>query len=466
MQSSIIHSLLDAVDCDVLLLHDCGHGGQVGEATTGGGVIETLAACGFESADVDGASPSFTASLVQELAHAAHTADWLSVVELHRRLIHRMQVWTPTISFADDSYSLVKVDIRTGQPMVERPRRRTPIHSFVATKPRTIVLSPLLAGAHPQDRLEDSFITLNAPATRPQAIPDGPGILVTCQLREQNVDAEKWKEWIRTAPEPAKNIQVAAIYPGFSAVLILELPLVVWDLLPPSPAISFVAYTTGKNHISDFQRALGLDPDESSAATDDESELEEDSEDERSERSSRRRGQARKRSRKSRRSDRARSSLWPKVFGYDRTALYSTEDEPYCLRLAELQADGSLSKTERILRSFVQDLNDPSMRYIHDEVLDFCSAASFEALSSGQGASPELVAMVDERSPTSNHPRLKGMQFLNHHRLFEALLPAVRCSCEGYITFSCSSHLVQESPPPLIETEPKADYFSPRRRLM
>lgn len=416
MQSSVLHSLLGEVDCDVLLLHDCCHTTQPADTFTGNGVVETLAAGGLETtSNEEGGGPSFTSSLVQELSHAAHTTSWLSAVELHRRLINRLQAWTPTVSLTNDAYSLVQIDRRTGQPMLERPSRRTPIHSFVSKKPKTIVLTPLPPQAHTQ--LEDSFTMLHPPTSHSEAVPDGPGILVTCRLRDQNVDVEKWRQWLLGAPEVARTIQISALYPGFSAVLIVELPLVVWDLLPPSPAISFIAYTTGKDHISDFRRALlGPDQDGSSDSSEDESDEEE-------------KPQAvkRKASGKGGRLGRGLKdtcstlSLWPAMFGSDRTEEYGMEKVPYVLNLAEMLGNEKASKSETIIRVFVRDADGPSTRYMSDLIRAFCARASFEALFASQEVAPEPVAIVDERSPGGPQSQVDGIRFLSQGQLYEAL---------------------------------------------
>lgn len=443
MQSSIVHSVIGKVDCDVLLLYDCCHAIQAGEASTGKGVVETLAACGFESIAAEVGKHSFTASLIQELAHAAHTTDWLSVVELHRRLINRLQAWMPSVYFTDDTYSLVQVDRHTGQPLFERPRRRTPIYCFLSKKPRTIVLSPLAAQAPKQP--QEQFLLLNPPTSQHEPIPEGPGIIVACRLRDQSVDVEKWKEWLLSAPQGAQDIQISAIYPSFSAVLVLELPLVVWDLLPDSPAISFVAYTTGKNHISGFHRLLGLNEEESQVTSGDESE------DERDARASKNTGSSGSkrirrggRSRKADRKDKGSPSLWPKVFECDRTTVYAMEYEPYCLHLAEMQEDTTASKAEKIIRAFVQDLGAPSTSYVCDEITSFCFPSDFEVLSSRREVSAELVAILDERSPpTFPLQQRHGVHFLNHNQLYQALSDEeVSCAwgvsmCRGNIDTMC-----------------------------
>jgi hypothetical protein len=400
-----------------LLLHDCLHPYEARDTFIGNGVVETLAAGGFDTSQSEGDNDSFTASLVQELAHAAHTTDWLSMVELHRRLINRLQVWTPNISFTDDSYSIVQVDRRTGQPMFERPRRRTPVHSFLSRKPKTIVLTPL--PRQTQIQSEESLIQLNAPTGQSDIITEGPGILVTCRLRDQHIDAEKWRQWLFDAPEGAKNIQISAVFPSFGTVLLLELPLAVWDLLPSSPAISFIAYTTGGNHISEFRRVLmGSDVDELEDTFVQES-VDEDGSDAGSSR--RRTSRRSRRSANDLRETYIAPSLWPKSFDEDRTGNDAAENMPYCLTLAEMPGDDKTSKAARIIRAFVQRADSPSIRYLYDEIRDFCAPASFEALSSGQEVSPEPVAIFDEPSPTSPHSPMNGMRFLSQGQLYQAL---------------------------------------------
>jgi hypothetical protein len=260
---------------------------------------------------------------------------------------------------------------------------------------------------------------LQPPTSENEAVPEGPGILVTCRLRDQHVDVERWRQWLLNAPEGAKAIQISALYPGFSAVLIVELPLVVWDLLPPSPAISFIAYTTGKNHISDFRRALlGVDDDESSDTSEDESDEDEGSQ------VTKHKKESRGKNRRDSHSDGfpVASSLWPTLFESDRTALYAMEDVPYCLNLAEMRRDDNTNKAEKIIRTFVQDTDGPSTRYICDEIQTFCAPASFEALFAGQEVAPEPVAILDERSPSNSGLQEDGIRILSHGELYEALI--------------------------------------------
>ncbi|KAL2123705.1 hypothetical protein VTJ04DRAFT_70 [Mycothermus thermophilus] len=463
VHSSILHPLLAEIDCHVLLLHDCLDApapAKTSSTFTGNGLIETLAAGSIDtpsSEDADSNGNWFTTSVIQELARAAHTGAWLSGVELHKRLITRLHGNSNAstgILFRDSLYSFVQIDRRTGQPIIDPPTRRIPIHRYQAKRPQTVLLAPLEVPNNPSD--EESYVLLHPPKS-PVALEQestGPGVLVTCRLRDPRVDVERWRQWLENAPEPARSIQMSAIYPSFAAVLIVELPLAVWDMLTPSPAISFIAYTTGKNHISEFRRALTYDSEQGTLREDYGARY---GPLEQSERGSviglnggRRESQQ---SRSSGAGNQVRSSennssssdlLWPQVFEQQRTAVYQLEDIPYCLNVAELLPNDGSTKTDKILRAFVQD-DGPAVRYIADELRSFCASVDFEALASGRDVPPEPVAILDERVLNSRGPLGNEVKTLNRAQLYQAL--------------------IARSLPQLIDTE-TADNTAPRKRLL
>jgi len=456
-----MHSLLSELDCDVLLLHDCPHATQEGDTfSSGNGVLETLAACGFEptTADLPGRH-AFTSSLVQELAHAAHTRQWLSTVELHRRMINRLQAFLPSVHFVDDTYSVVQVNRETGMPMFEMPRRRTPIYSFASQTPRTIVLTPL-SHTSSQAHQDDTRVILNAPTTNIHGS-NGPDVLVAVRLKGQNFDVERWKSWLGTlSAEVRGRIKVAGIYPSFSLLLILRMSLLIWDMLPASPAISFIGFTSGRDHIKDFLKLsdpFAADEEESEAETGqgpkrekslkhstsrkgrrksgsapgENGEEDEDSDTEIEEEIQQAKTKSTKLGKGGRRKHAAQSA-WPKVFQQPRAQIYWTEDEPYCLSQSEISLQhGSTTdtKTERIIEAFLGDVNEPSKLYMHDEIREFLMPADFEALQSGQEPMPlDPVAVLDERFPdTDSGGYTGGVSVLNPRELFEALLPVSVC---------------------------------------
>ncbi|KAK4198018.1 hypothetical protein QBC40DRAFT_96539 [Triangularia verruculosa] len=372
LQSSVIHSLLGEVDCDVLLLYDACHAIQAGDASKGHGVVETIAACGFESIAAEVGQHSFTHSLIDELAHATRTTEWLTVVELHRRLINRLQAWMPSVRFTSSTNSVVQVDQYTRRALFDTPRRRTPIYCRISKKPGTIMLSPL-SPAQVRHVAKEPFVWLNPPAPSMT----GPAIHLSCQLRDQGLEVRKWKNWILTAPQEVSTVHISTVYPG------------------------------SRHGAGDYSR----DPAKGKGI----------------------------------------SAMWPDAFAYDQTAVYAAEDEPHCLKLAMRYPDTSLSMVslaERILDIFTEDVGDPSIKNIYDEIKSFCGSVDVEGMIAGRHEHAEAVALLDERSPPTNQdfdsPRiyiLTPTQLLNTLSLTELSLPAV-------------------------ETGSNINRFVPRRRLL
>ncbi|KAK0609669.1 hypothetical protein B0T17DRAFT_593977 [Bombardia bombarda] len=398
LQSSVLHSLLGEIDCDVLLLYDCCHAIQAGEALSGEGVVETLAACGFESIAAGVGDHSFTSSFIDELAEAARTQKWLSVVELHRQLINRLQAWKSKVRFTDDTNSTVALDERTGRPLFEPPYRRTPIYCFLSKKPRTILLSPLPASTLSNSRQE--FVLLNTPTIQQRQIPSrDTEVLISVRLRGDRLSAERWKqwkEWLLEAPPEAQGITIDAAYPSGSVMLVLKIPLVVWDLLPDSPAISFIGYATGENCALEFNRLCQEDSD----------------------------GDVEMPRNSQTGTGIIRKSSWPRAFerGQGKFYRYETESAYYDERNNAPDGTSNLTSKE-IIDAFTESNDDPSRQYLCDEVRAFCSPANFNVLLSGghHHDAASAVAIVDDRLPDNDGASHDGLQFLNRYQLFNAL---------------------------------------------
>ena len=59
---------------------------------------------------------------------------------------------------------------------------------------------------------------------------------------------QAWKECsLRQLPPEAQGIKIEGIYGSFSTLLLLRIPVVIWDLLPRNSAYSFVGFVSSKN---------------------------------------------------------------------------------------------------------------------------------------------------------------------------------------------------------------------------
>jgi hypothetical protein len=234
----------------VLLLYDsCHPANGHGSVKSSRAVIELLAATGFESIAPEVGRDSFTNCLIQELSAAANRPNGISVPELHRRQIcriHRGDVQAVVMERNVDG----KMRVRTadGAAIFETPRRRTPIHCQLSVnhRPRAIVLAPLPDEASSTLATRTEFVDLGTfSGDTNRSCPEAPPrlhALLRVSLVEGEFNETEFKDWLCSAPAAAKGIKVLGVLPSCSTLLLLRVPIEVWDLLSPSPAVSFVAF--------------------------------------------------------------------------------------------------------------------------------------------------------------------------------------------------------------------------------
>ena len=78
-----------------------------------------------------------------------------------------------------------------------------------------------------------------------------PHVLVSLALEgEQLLEIGAWDKWLKECPAFIKFAQVEGMYKSHSTLLLLSLPVVIWDLLPDDFACSFVAYVESTNYLT------------------------------------------------------------------------------------------------------------------------------------------------------------------------------------------------------------------------
>jgi len=260
---------MEEADSDVLLLYDCCHSAAI--TTTGfyqgnKGAKEVIAACGYETIAPEVDKHSFTNALIETLALASKGTPF-SVGELHSRVLSRLKCWTASLLYDQDGKVLQTQD---GNLTYERQPRRTPIYSVLReSKPRrSIVLAPLIPpqttpenGSQempsitpqvvtPQPDRDGSIVSSTNPKKRKapaEEEPKWPQIVLSVRLDEAELDIVTWREWIRSLPTEARDIKIEGMYKSFSTLLLIRMPVSVWNLLPDDRAYSFVGYVTSEN---------------------------------------------------------------------------------------------------------------------------------------------------------------------------------------------------------------------------
>ena len=262
MPSGGIQSLVEEADSDVLLLYDCCNSAATTTSESRqdrNSVTEVIAACGYESIAPEVGEHSFTNSLVEILA-AASKGTPFSIGELHNLILNRLKCWVPSI--LKDQNGKMKEGIG-GRPEYERQPRRTPVYSILCdTKPRrSIMLAPLRKrysslSTGPTSNGHAQSIDLGTAGTtrkRRRSLSPGQGsekcsqVIISVQLRGHELDIAAWKECIRLFPSEAQTIKIEGIFESFSTLLLVRIPVAIWNLIPDNPAYGFVGYVTSEN---------------------------------------------------------------------------------------------------------------------------------------------------------------------------------------------------------------------------
>jgi hypothetical protein len=74
-----------------------------------------------------------------------------------------------------------------------------------------------------------------------------PHVLISVAVEENQpeLDVKKTARWLEGIPFLAKWAKVESVFPSYSTLLALSIPVPIWDMLPDHPACSFIGYVTG-----------------------------------------------------------------------------------------------------------------------------------------------------------------------------------------------------------------------------
>ena len=250
--------MLEEAQSDVLVLLDCC--AAASSATgAGSGITEIIAACGFEAEAPGVGQHSFTRSLIEELKYLRRTAPF-STALLHNTVLTRAKYWKP----------------RYGISAKNQERRSTPIYIVLSNeiKQRSIVISPIQVcspatdSAHslsqqpvPRDDSESSQSMNEENSLRPsqsskssadEVWPDSefcrPRVLISVALEEdQWLSTQEWEDWLRSIPGLVRFANVEGAYGSDSTLLLLSMPIAVWNLIPAAPAMAFIGFSRTNN---------------------------------------------------------------------------------------------------------------------------------------------------------------------------------------------------------------------------
>lgn len=247
--------MLEQTKSDVLILLDCCAAAS-SASSSGIGVTEVIAACGFETWAPGVGEHSFTRSLTAELKYLTHGAPFTTAF-LHNKVLSRIKYW---------------------KPESQSERRKTPVYICLAneTMPRSILVEPMKLQTEPTS--ESLVITNSSPSSQssgpsvdPQedvdmlasesgqtslsdVWPDPmfryPKVVITVALEDdQRLRPREMTDWLKLFSALANFVNIEGIYESGSTLIILSLPVAIWNLMTKNPAVSFVGFVRSRNMV-------------------------------------------------------------------------------------------------------------------------------------------------------------------------------------------------------------------------
>ncbi|KAK6950153.1 hypothetical protein Daesc_008479 [Daldinia eschscholtzii] len=241
LQWSAIQTLLERSLSDVLILLDCCAGAASATFPNGNSITETISASSWDAIAPDPGRYSFTNTLIEVLQ------DWkrrtFSAAMLHAEVLARLKHPRP--------------EMLNGKHF---EARATPVHFMMTAnhKAPSIEIAQMLSAdvRPPSPPQEPGFesTSLNGRSAGPQEIvgsepnEDVPHVMISLALEEdQRLNIHDWEHWLSSIPALAKYVKVQGVFKSHSTLLLLSMPIMVWDLLPDNHACNFVAFIRSNN---------------------------------------------------------------------------------------------------------------------------------------------------------------------------------------------------------------------------
>lgn len=240
---SAIQTLLERSTSDCLILLDCCAGAASATFPNGKSITETISASSWDAIAPDPGRYSFTNALIEVLQ------EWrmrtFSAAMLHAEILARLKHPRP-ITINGKHFEA----------------RSTPVHFMMTTnhKAPSIEMSRILPEdkrppSPPQDEpVQEAGEPVPATGRGPgegfssEPNENEPHVMISLALEaDQQLDLNAWQQWLSAFPGLAKYVKVQGVFQSHSTLLLLSMPVMVWDLLPEDHACSFVAFIRSNN---------------------------------------------------------------------------------------------------------------------------------------------------------------------------------------------------------------------------
>ncbi|KAK8019840.1 Tyrosine-protein phosphatase non-receptor type 6 [Apiospora arundinis] len=241
LQWSAIQTLLERSLSDVLILLDCCAGAASATFPNGNSTTETISASSWDAIAPDPGRYSFTNALIEVMQEWKHRT--YSAAMLHAEVLARLKHPRPIMLNGKHFEA-----------------RSTPVHFMMTSnhKAPSIEMSRIVGDdMRPPSPPQEPEAEVSTPTGRsggPQELvpveptEDVPHVMISLALEDnQSLDINAWESWLAAFPAIAKYVKVQGVFKSHSTLMLLSLPVMVWDLLPENLATNFIAFIRSNN---------------------------------------------------------------------------------------------------------------------------------------------------------------------------------------------------------------------------
>lgn len=247
LQWSAIQTLLERSVSDTLILLDCCAGAASATFPNGKSITETISASSWDAIAPDPGRYSFTNALIEVLQQ--WKVRTFSAAMLHAEVLARLKHprpitingkhfearSTPVHFMMTSNHKAPSIEL--GRIVPENRRPPSPPDEPEATMP--LPSAPISSGRGG---------SVEGAGTEPTE--DRPHVMISLALEDnQQLDLDAWEQWLASFPALAKYVKVQGVFKSHSTLLLLSLPVMIWDLLPEDHACNFVAFIRSNNMI-------------------------------------------------------------------------------------------------------------------------------------------------------------------------------------------------------------------------
>ena len=245
-------SLFEQSTSDTLFLFDCCSAAAAASSVPSrtNAITETIAACGWETWAPEPGRHSFTNALIEVLEEWIDRRSF-SAAMLHSEVLSVLKATRPKKRLEISKtpiYIVTTSNPKTCSIEICKRSQGSMSQSYVQSESCNPDQSSTQVSATEPAEPEDKFDLSSLVATLPDNTFALPHVIMSVALEtDQMLDVNAFEQWMKDFPAVARYAKVQGVYQSYSILVLLSVPVVVWNLLPENSACNFVGYAKSED---------------------------------------------------------------------------------------------------------------------------------------------------------------------------------------------------------------------------